>query len=304
MLIGSSFWAASIHLLCICPSDSCCLSRCLRLRGESGRLLRESAGFVLGLAFAGCLLALTLGVLLAYGSGNSGPAVTRHMAGGIALTIGVLACWLDAPIVAGGKWLLCLSCFAHLHVAAALVDYPPRRHALARQQLPDLNTCQAGLKRWVPSDEKTPPDSFYAKQINPIFDSNCVACHGEGKTKGGLRLDSFEQLMKGGKDGVVVVAGDAERSILLTRVTLPSNHKQFMPAEGRPALRAEEIAWIKAWIQQGASPTNITVAGISIRDERPELPLQPVGDYSALMPEIRQMQQTQGAKLMQVSSKP
>jgi hypothetical protein len=46
------------------------------------------------------------------------------------------------------------------------------------------------------------------------------------------------------------------------------------------------------------------VAGISIRDERPELPLQPVGDYSALMPEIQQMAKMQVAKLMQVSSKP
>jgi hypothetical protein len=77
-----------------------------------------------------------------------------------------------------------------------------------------------------------------------------------------------------------------------------------MPAEGRPPLRADEIAWIKAWIQQGASPNAATLAGISTGDQRPELPLQPVGNYSALMPEIRQMQQTQGAKLIPVSSKP
>ena len=115
----------------------------------------------------------------------------------------------------------------------------------------------------------TAPDSFYAKQIDPILDSNCVACHGEGKTKGGLRMDSYEQLMKGGKDGPVIVAGDPGKSLLLQRVTLPPDHKQFMPAEGRPPLRAEEIAWIKAWIQQGASPTSTTVAGISIREDAP-----------------------------------
>jgi hypothetical protein len=77
-----------------------------------------------------------------------------------------------------------------------------------------------------------------------------------------------------------------------------------MPAEGKPPLRAEEIAWIKAWIQQGASPTAPTLAGVSIREERPEPPLQPVGDYTALLPEIRNMQQSQGAKLIPVSSKP
>jgi hypothetical protein len=110
--------------------------------------------------------------------------------------------------------------------------------------------------------------------------------------------------MRGGKDGPVIIAGDPERSQLLRRVTLPPDHKQFMPAEGRPPLRPEEITWLKAWIQQGASPTVATLAGISTGDERPDLPLQPVGDYGSLMPEIRQMQQAQGAKLIQVSSKP
>jgi hypothetical protein len=77
-----------------------------------------------------------------------------------------------------------------------------------------------------------------------------------------------------------------------------------MPAEGKPPLKAEEIAWIKAWIQQGASPTAVTLNGVSIREERAALPLQPVGDYSALAPEIRQMAQGQGAKLIPVSAKP
>jgi mono/diheme cytochrome c family protein len=162
----------------------------------------------------------------------------------------------------------------------------------------------ATLKRLTLLNTKTPPSSFYAMHINPIFDSNCATCHGAAKSKGGLRLDSFDFVMKGGKDGSVIIAGDPDRSPLLRRVTLPSDHKQFMPAEGRPPLRAEDIALIKAWIQQGASPTATVLAGISTGDERQELPLQPVGDYSALMPEIRQMQQTQGAKLIPVSSKP
>ena len=46
------------------------------------------------------------------------------------------------------------------------------------------------------------------------------------------------------------------------------------------------------------------MTGVSIREEPAELPLDPVGDYSALMPEIRQMASGQGAKLMPVSSKP
>jgi mono/diheme cytochrome c family protein len=163
----------------------------------------------------------------------------------------------------------------------------------------------AGLKRWAGIDEQSPvAASFYSKHINPILDANCVGCHGESQAKGGLRMDSYDSLMKGGKDGPVIVAGQPEKSLLLLRVTLPTDHKQFMPAEGKPPLQTEQIAWIKAWVQQGASPTATSLNGVSTREERAELPLQPVGDYSALMPEILQMQKGQGAKLVQVSAKP
>ena len=39
----------------------------------------------------------------------------------------------------------------------------------------------ATLKRLTVISAKTPPTSFYAMHINPIFDSNCVACHGAAK---------------------------------------------------------------------------------------------------------------------------
>jgi hypothetical protein len=76
-----------------------------------------------------------------------------------------------------------------------------------------------------------------------------------------------------------------------------------MPAEGRPPLKPEEIAWLRAWIRQSASSTAETMAGVSIADRSDESP-QPVGDYTALMSEIRLMQQGQGAKLVAVSSIP
>ncbi len=293
------FHPLAVHL----PIGFVLLVPLLEIAGAFQPALREAAGFVLGLAFASSVLALTLGMLLAYGSGNTGTLVTRHMAGGIALTIGLLlsslarAWWIERSVPIFYPALL--ACMMPLlfwtadqggsitHGSNYLTAYMP-----------------ASLKRLTLLSTNTPPSSFYAVHINPIFDSNCVACHGATKTSGGLRLDSFDLLMKGGKDGPVILAGDLDKSLLLHRVTLPPDHKQFMPAEGRSPLRIEDIALIKAWIQQGASPTATTLAGISTGDERPELPLQPVGDYSALMPEIRQMQQTQGAKLIPVSSKP
>ena len=77
-----------------------------------------------------------------------------------------------------------------------------------------------------------------------------------------------------------------------------------MPAEGRTPLTAEEIAALHAWIFAGASHTATTIPGIARAGGPSDLPLQPVGDYSHLMNEIRQMQRSEGAKLIAVSAKP
>jgi uncharacterized membrane protein len=293
------FHPLAVHL----PIGLLVLVPLLELAGAARPALREAAGFVLALAFASCLLALTLGFLLAYGSGEAGPGVTRHLWGGVVLTIVVLMCLLVRPQWNAhgavhayptllGCMLIALLWTAHqggslTHGSNYLTQYMP-----------------AGMQRVLGLGTAPQSTSFFAKHIHPILDANCASCHGEGQAKGGLRMDSYNLLMKGGKDGPVIVAGSAAKSILFQRITLPAGHKQFMPAEGKPPLQPEEIAWIKAWIDQGASPKLTSLAGITIREELPELPIEPVGDYSALMPEIRKMYQGQGAKLKLVSAKP
>lgn len=278
----------------------------LEVAGRNRPSLREAAEFVLLLAFAGCLGALTLGYLLAYGSGDAGPGVTRHMWGGIVLSLSVLLCVLTRPAWSTGHVLWA---YPGLLVCALLVLIwtADQGGSLTHGSNYLTQYMPPSLKRALSFGRANPQPvagSFYERHINPIFDSNCVSCHGQSKVSGNLRLDSYESLMTGGKDGPVIVAGDPEKSILFERITLPPDHKQFMPAQGKPPLKPEEIAWIKAWILQGASPTTTGLAGVHIREDASEIPLQPVGDYSALMNEIRQMQSGQGAKLVPVSSKP
>lgn len=277
----------------------------LELAGSYRPALREAAGFLLGLGFLGCVGAVTLGYLLAYGSGDAGASVTRHMWGGIALTIGVLIALFARPLWISGDFpriypvllgciLLVLAWAAHqggsiTHGSNYLTEYMP-----------------GTLKHWSALASKQTgsavPDSFYQQQINPILDANCVSCHGESKMKGGLRVDSYDLVMKGGKDGPVIVAGQPDRSLLLQRVTLPEGHKLFMPAEGKRPLKPEQIALIKAWILQGASPDKTSLAGVSIARST-DIPLDPVGDYTGLLPEIKQLDMGQGAKLVPVSRK-
>jgi len=107
--------------------------------------------------------------------------------------------------------------------------------------------------------------------------------------------------MAGGKDGIVIAPRNPDGSLLLKKVTLPPTDPHFMPAEGRAPLTPDEIARIRAWVLAGASPDTASVPGIFIAEDREERP-PPVGDYSAFMGELQQMQQSQGAKLVPVSA--
>ena len=82
--------------------------------------------------------------------------------------------------------------------------------------------------------------SAYTRYIHPILNAKCVACHGANKVQGGLRLDFYDLLMKGGSDGAVIQARNPDRSLLLQRVTLLPSDRHFMPAEGKTPLTADE----------------------------------------------------------------
>ena len=46
----------------------------------------------------------------------------------------------------------------------------------------------------------------YDSVIQPIFQTKCYSCHSSKKQKGGLRLDKYDLIMKGGKDGKIIEA--------------------------------------------------------------------------------------------------
>jgi mono/diheme cytochrome c family protein len=108
-------------------------------------------------------------------------------------------------------------------------------------------------------DAKLPPASTktgvtYAADIKPIFDASCVKCHDSTKKpKAHLALDSLEGVLKGGKDGKVVIPGDSAKSDLVLAVAHVGDPDSFMP-KGKDAkkLSDEEIGLIRAWVDQGA----------------------------------------------------
>jgi len=274
----------------------------LEFAGTRRQSLREAAGFVLQISLATCVLAIIFGLLLAYGSGEIGTTVTRHMRGGIVLAIELLLCRAVRR-----SWLMAQPRLYFTLLTAVLVTLAwTAHHGGSLTHGSDYLTryMPLTLKRFVaPSAVSSHPNSFFARHVYTVLDTKCVTCHGTNKEQGGLRLDSYESLMAGGKDGIVIAPRNPDGSLLLKKVTLPPNDPHFMPAEGRPPLTPDEIVRIRAWVLQGASPDATSIPGIFIAEDQDEAP-PPVGDYSALMGEIRRMQQSQGAKLVTVSANP
>lgn len=99
------------------------------------------------------------------------------------------------------------------------------------------------------------PDSFYTVRIAPLFEAHCIGCHGERRQKAELRLDSFAAVLRGGKRGPVIEAGNIKDSNLVGRITLPHWDERAMPPEGKPPLRTDDITVIKLWIAAGGSGT-------------------------------------------------
>jgi Planctomycete cytochrome C len=108
---------------------------------------------------------------------------------------------------------------------------------------------------------KLPPASTktgvtYDTDIKPIFDVSCVKCHKGDKPKAKLHLDSLEGILKGGKDGKVIVAGNLAKSPLVFAVAHVGDSDDFMPPPVAKSkiepLTAEQVGLVRAWVEQGA----------------------------------------------------
>ena len=121
-----------------------------------------------------------------------------------------------------GFWSLDLA-FCSLLVAWGLVVHPYRVRADAT---PNFNS-----------------------QVAPILQKNCLACHSSATKMGGLVMESYAALMKGGAHGAAIVPGKADQSRMI--LMLEGKVQPRMPFGGDP-LPAADIATLKAWVEGGA----------------------------------------------------
>jgi len=101
------------------------------------------------------------------------------------------------------------------------------------------------------AQQQQPPAGVSFAKVGPIFQNRCAVCHSGPKAPKGLRLDTYENTIKGGNEKVVV-PGDPGKSEILQRVTGAKTPR--MPRGGPPWLSQPETALIEEWIATGARP--------------------------------------------------
>lgn len=118
----------------------------------------------------------------------------------------------------------------------------------------------------------------FKTEIQPIFEASCINCHGRGRAKGGLQIDSRASLVKGGDTGPAAVPGHGADSLLLAMVSgvLPDD---VMPKKGKK-LTPEQCGVIRAWIDQGmAWDADVTFGPVAAKNLTPRLPEVPAGKH-------------------------
>ena len=125
----------------------------------------------------------------------------------------------------------------------------------------------------------------YSTDIKPLLEASCTRCHGQDRPKAGLQLTSLAAILKGSKEGKVVVPGDSKKRILVIAAAQIDDETAMPPKRGpghggpgggRPPggqqggggpggpggpggfgpppkpLTAEQVGLVRAWVDQGS----------------------------------------------------
>ncbi|MGV3721895.1 MAG: DUF1549 domain-containing protein [Actinomycetota bacterium] len=111
----------------------------------------------------------------------------------------------------------------------------------------------------------------FESKVRPLLVARCETCHGPRLQQGGLRVDTLEALLRGGKGGPAIVPGKPASGTLI-RMVRHADASLRMPPGGR--LSDAETASLVAWIRDGAYwPAG---AAKSIRADATHWAFQPV----------------------------
>ena len=110
----------------------------------------------------------------------------------------------------------------------------------------------ASSPRWTLLYKRSGHEVRFSRDIRPIFNQNCVACHGGVRQKNGVSFIFRGDALGVGKSGRrTIVPGKPEESELIARVT--SKDPQVRMPYHAAALPPQQIALLRQWIKEGAN---------------------------------------------------
>lgn len=256
------YFLGRFHVLLLhLPIGILLLAVVLEFASRSARFayLAPAVGAVWLLGAVSAIGTAVLGYLHASEGGFDGAAVEAHRLSGTALALLATATWVLRARVRGvydKAWPACALAVVALlfltghfggnltHGDTYLVQYAPAavRHL--------MGVPAESLPRGKPPNVEVA--DIYLDVVAPAFQQRCASCHNDGKRKGGLSLARYDEVMKGGEHGPVIVAGNLKDSDLVRRISLPATDKDFMPHDGKTPLSAEQTAAIRWWVAAGA----------------------------------------------------
>lgn len=93
----------------------------------------------------------------------------------------------------------------------------------------------------------------FARDIRPLFNKNCVGCHGGVKRSGKISFIYRDVVVAtNAADDKPIHPGDPEHSELIRRLTTADEEDRMPPAEHAGRLSEHDIELFREWIRQGA----------------------------------------------------
>lgn len=229
--------------------------------------LASAAPMLWAAAAVTAILTVVLGYMHFAEGAFSGPSANAHRLYGTSVAV-----------VAAAIWLLCAkwpAVYRRIHLAAGLLLVAlvtltghyggalTHGSTYLVEYAPDAVRALVGAGARRPQVANLAMADPYYDVVRPLLQARCSTCHSEDKRESGLSMATYAATLAGGETGSVLVRGNSAMSELYRRVSLPQTHEEFMPAEGKTPLTANQVAILRWWIDAGA-PVDITLEELGV----------------------------------------
>lgn len=234
----------------------------------SGSISAKGMKIILGLGVLSSLMAVLAGFFL-YRSGEyGGDMVRQHFWGAVLLSILLLGTyWAKGKADTSQENMWNQMYFCLLVGANLLLVYTGHLGGTLTHGEGFLTSWMPDLRPPAPIEQKAREDLLvFEDLVLPVFEQNCQSCHNQNKTKGGLLLTSYEEMMEGGKSQkTMLTAFEHGQSELFQRMVSPLSEDGHMPPSNKPQPDSAVLKLLAAWIENGASDS-LVLADLCLED--------------------------------------